>query len=294
MLMKFQNILRFRRRRGWAALLGFALWCLTPTVAAAQEEVDLTTEQQQALRWAQERGELLFRYDQAAWHGTDAFLQEYQAERDGPSLRGYIVVEGEEGRLDTVFFGDFGEGMVEVARYSVDGSRVASSTYFDVDSRPPLSAVAQRMAEVRQVAFAALAEEEMGLCANSSPNTVVLPPDGDGSLEVYVLTPPVSADGYPLGGHYRVQIDKDGDVVDTRRFLNSCFMLNAAGQTDEDGEPMEPTMLFVSHLLDPQPTEIHFFATRYFPLPVAVMTVDNNIVWALAGGRFEGAFSGPE
>lgn len=291
--MKFLGKLRGAPARMLAAICGVGMALGTPLAVSAQEDVDLSPEQESAVQWAQERGELLYRYDQAAWHGTDAFLEDFQAERDGPSMRGYIVVKGDEGRLDTVFFGDFGDGMVEAARYSVDGSEVVSGTYFDEGSRPPLSAEASRMAAMRQVAFEALGREEVGLCADASPNTVVLPPEADGSIEVYVLTPPVSNDAYPLGGHYRVKIDADGEVTDWRRFLNSCFMLRAANQTDEDGNPMEPTMLVVSHLLDPHPTEIHFFATHYFQLPVAVATVDNDIIWTVAGGQFHGAFSAP-
>ena len=281
-----------RAARVCRAMVLIVAGAMTLTAAAsAQEDVELTAEQQGAIDWAQQRGELLYRYDQAAWHGTDAFLADYQADRDGEFMRGYVVVEGEQGRLDAVFFGDFGAGLVEAARYSVDGGTVVSGTYYDEDSRPPLSAKAIRMAEVRQVAFNAMREEELGLCANSAPNTVVLPPDAAGNIEVYVLTPPTSNDSYPLGGHYRFTIDSDDEVSDWRRFLNSCFALQAGPQQDDNGDPVTPTMLVVSHLLDPQPTEVHFFATHYFGLPVAVITVDNDLVWTIGGGRFQGAFA---
>lgn len=49
-------------------------------------------------------------------------------------------------------------------------------------------------------------------------------------------------------------------------------------------------MLLVSHVLDPWPAEIHFYATRYFPVPVMVVTVDNERRWAIVDGGFVGAY----
>lgn len=257
----------------------------------AQDQVELSAEQLAAVEWAQARGRLLYRYDQAAWHGTDAFLEDFQSERDGPSMRGYIVVKGEGDLLDTIFFGEIDGELREFARYAVDGSEVVAGEYFAAEGRPLLSAHVKRLAHVRQVAIEALVNQGLGLCANAAPNTVVLPPDAAGNIEVYVLTPPVSSDSYPLGGHYRFNIGPDNEVTDWRRFMNSCFEIPMGGMS-QDGE--EPVGAGITHFLDPQPTEIHFLASAYVGLQLHVITTDNRLVWTIVQGETEGAVWLPE
>lgn len=260
--------------------------CAMPAPAAAQEDKQPTAQMQAAVVFAEQRGRQLYLYDQAAWHGTDRFLEEFDLERDAEFMRGYIVVPGEGDLLDTIFFGDFGDGLVEAARYSVDGSAVVGGGVLPADRRPALSATAQRMAAARQAAIEEMVRGEHGMCADSNPNTIALPPDADGNIEVYILTPPTSNEEYPLGGHYRFEIGPAGEVVAQRRFLNSCFALSSAPR-DEDGETLDPIGLVVSHLLDPQPTEIHVFANLNFPLPLMVMTIENDSLWSIERGDIE-------
>jgi hypothetical protein len=85
-----------------------------------------------------------------------------------------------------------------------------------------------------------------------------------------------------LGGRYRFEVGADGKVASSRRFLNSCFDLQACPPPQAASQPVG---LLVSHLLDPQPTEIHAFASRYFPLAVFVGTMPSKLVWEVRGGR---------
>lgn len=266
------------------ALFLAATLALGPMQSAAQD-VDLSPEIQVAVDEAEALGELLYRYDQAAWHGTDAFLEQLNESRDLEIMRGYVIVPGERGRLDAIFFGEMDGQRLEVARYAVEGSRVLQRTYHDPANRPPLSALASRLAMSRQAALdAMIAEDEIGFCADAVPNTIALPPDADNTVDVYILTPPTSNDSYPLGGHYRLTMAADDEVVEWRRFLNTCFDLRLASP---DGNGQEPLMTFVTHLLDPQPTEIHFFASRYFTMRMAIGTTDNRLVWFIENGQLQ-------
>jgi hypothetical protein len=40
-----------------------------------------------------------------------------------------------------------------------------------------------------------------------------------------------------------------------------------------------------SHLLDPQPTEIHVFVSLYAKVPLIIMTVNNGRVWPVVAGK---------
>lgn len=46
-------------------------------------------------------------------------------------------------------------------------------------------------------------------------------------------------------------------------------------------------MRIVSHLLDHGPTGIHASASRCFPLPLIVVTIENHAVWAVTDGAIE-------
>lgn len=248
--------------------------------AWAQSADDLPAAHAAAVAAAEERGRAMYLYDQAAWHASDRFLTDFDL-TNASFMRGYVVLPRGDEMLDTVFFGEIDGALVEVARYRVEGSQVVSGGVLAAADRPPLSLLAVRLAEARQTALDFAAEQRFALCADANPNTIVLPPDGAGNITVYILTPQVSNETYPLGGHYRIDIGPDGKVVSSRRFLNSCFALPMpAEQSDRDA-----VALVVTHLLDAQPTEVHLFASRYFPLPLYVATGPSNLIWAVADGE---------
>jgi hypothetical protein len=45
--------------------------------------------------------------------------------------------------------------------------------------------------------------------------------------------------------------------------------------------------LFMTHLLDPQPTEAHVFTSLSFHVPLFVGTMSNNILWEVSGASIE-------
>lgn len=272
----------------WQAVCGaLALSAALAPAAMAQREVGeeearRTVPHYDALKAAAARGREMFLYDQAAWHATDRFREDFDFEQ-ASFMRGYIVLPRDDGRLDTVFYGEVDGALVEVARYTVDGDHVEAGGLLPENARPPLSEVAVRMARARQTAAEEMRPREYGLCANSAANSLVLPPAPDGTITVYILTPPTADDAYPMGGHYRFEVGADGRVKDSRRFMNSCFDAafgSAAGAPE--GSTLDSIVL--SHLLDPQPTEIHAFASYYLPVTLMIATTDNRQLWSLRRG----------
>lgn len=275
--------------RGKTCLLMALAWTLLPSPSIAQELLhqEPLRVAEMSIADAQARGALLFAYDQVAWHGTDAFLADLERTgADASWLRGFIVVPDGGDKLAALSFGERNGVLVEVARYGVDGGQVTGGGLRDRDAAVPLSGDALRMATVQRAVLDQMARRQYGLCARSNANTIIFPPALDGSITAYVMTPPITNDAYPLGGHYRFVFDVQGEEVAHRRFLNSCFDLRRTAPGMEDGEPV---MMVVSHILDPQPTEVHFFASYYAPLQLGVATVGDGgtgtTLWRISRGQ---------
>ena len=242
-----------------------------------------------AAKAAETRGNLMFDYDQAAWHATDAFMDEVSksgrdldrlAKEEG--LAGYIVEPGETGALIATFFGRKGDALHAVARYTVKGSTVTGGGFVKAGDDPALSPLAQRMIAARDVAFDAGAQGDHGLCSRETPNTLALPPDENGVISAYILTATRTTGIYPAGGHFRFDVGPDGKLVGERRFMKGCFTVDYRQQ---DGKT--PAGVFLTHLLDPQPTEIHVFVSRNIPIGLYVGTEANNAVWEVEKGHIK-------
>lgn len=275
-----------RLRRIAFAIAGLSLaGAPAPLLAEADGLPARDARVQAAVAEAGRLGELMYRYDQAAWHATDRMLEGLNDARR-PLMRGYIVVPGEDGLLDTVFYGEVDGTLVEMARYPVRGSEVVGGGWLPEAGRRPLPDDVLRLIGARQTAINYAANQQFGLCAEATPNTVVLPPDTQGMIAVYLLTPPVATDAYPLGGHYRLEVDATGAVARSRNFMNTCMMARFGRDAEEAATPVG---MFVSHLLDDHPTEIHAFVSRYVPISLMVGTTENRAMWAVDKGaiRYE-------
>jgi hypothetical protein len=267
-----------------AAMLGLSAIAVPVSAqeTVSEEEAAAKIPHYREMKAAIVRGREMYFYDQAAWHATDRMLEDW-GERPTTDLRGYIVLPGEGDGLDAVFFGEQEGKTVEFARYRVEGSKVVGGGPADEDARPELSPLGRRMVAARGIALDEARQQEFGFCNRERPNTLILPPDADDIVSVYFLTAPVSNDAYPVGGHFRIDVDAAGKVTNSRRFLNTCFVAEygkAAG-----GDDGRPVALVLSHLLDPQPTEIHVFASYYIPVDLMVVTTENELLWSVARGN---------
>lgn len=251
--------------------IGTGLLALSPPMmipAAAQEAP--TKQEAEGIALALERGEAIYRYDQAAWHTTDALLKDIKNPGQA-GIAGWVVNDVNAG-LEVVFFGQGSAGLYAIWSGIYDGKKVRNKTKYDPFERLLIKS------EIAQALATRIPEsQEMERCSRKPFNTVVLPTGkDDGSLFVYYLVPQEEADKAPFGGHYRYEV-RDGKIAASRKFTNSCISLSSRGP-----EGKKPVAVVISHSLDPIPTEIHVFSMYALKLSVAVMTAENEKVWMIS------------
>jgi hypothetical protein len=255
--------------------LGFGLLSVgseshSPVAAQEAAQVERATS-------AKARGALLWDYDQAAWHGTDRFQVDF---KDGypQGTRGYIVEPADSGGYDSIFYAERDGRLVAVARYRwSSGSTVTGGPVTSDNSA--LSTKLEQMIRARQIALDSASDiKDLVYCSKSLPNTIVLPPEADGTVSVYLLSPTNDATVYPLGGHSRIDVSAAGKVVASRPFMKSCFPVT---WKEENGQ--KPEAFFATHVLDAQPNEIDFFVSRN--IPIVMMIGAGGWIWPIAGGE---------
>ncbi len=64
--------------------------------------------------------------------------------------------------------------------------------------------------------------------------------------------------------------------------MKTCFPLDFRNKKDEKKE-----MIFLSHLLDSQPTEIHSFVSLNIPIPLMIITTSNGVIWSVMRGKIK-------
>ena len=226
------------------------------------------------------RGQLIYAYDQAAWHGTDAMLK--KIEHPEKVIGGWIV-DGPASAPTLIFFDqDQAEPHAAYIAEFRDNRMTAERVVAADSPERMLSAERRAMIAALEKGKKAWQDAKPLFCSKSSPNSVVLPPERPGGPHlVYIMTPQTENRAYPLGGHFRVEIGADGSVGASRGFTKSCITMPA-----EAGK--EAAALFITHMLDPVPTEIHVFTARSAGVPVAVGTTSNDMMWWVTGDRIEG------
>jgi hypothetical protein len=110
---------------------------------------------------------------------------------------------------------------------------------------------------------------------------IAIPPGAAaGPIDVYLLTSPVRAGVYPLGGHYLVRVSPDGKVVSTRAFAPACL-----DAVPEPRPRQKSSILAVADPVDATPTEIHFYLSNAFHLTVEVSTAGLPRRWVIEGDK---------
>lgn len=241
--------------------------------AAAPALAQITTAEQAALDHARTRGELIYWYDQAAWHGTDDMLAKA---REVTETAGGWIVDGPANAAELIFYSR-GEDPKPLyfARFK-DGKLAESRKLGEADAAmmPPQR---RRMIAALASARDALIEAKAPMCIDKPFNTVVLPPaTPDGPVSVYFLTPQTEHGVLPFGGHYLFEVDATGKAGPMRRFTRSCIAI-PIDAASPDGK--SPAALIITHLLDPVPTEIHFFSAMAAGKPIYVAIKER--MWAV-------------
>ncbi|MES2443314.1 MAG: hypothetical protein V4574_10825 [Pseudomonadota bacterium] len=239
-------------------------------VAPVAAHAQVAPADQAAIDLALARGQLLYAYDQAAWHGTDDMLK--KVEKPGDKIGGYIV-DGPAATPTLIFF-DKDEAdphAVYVAQFR--NNRLVSGKVLGARDDRTLSPERKAMIAARARAATAWSAAKPVYCSEARPNTVVLPPERPGGpFLVYIMTPQTVAGAYPFGGHFRVEVNADGTTGASRSFTRTCLTISGPGVANS-------LAIVVTHLLDPVPTEIHVFTSLAAHQPVVVSTRDKARWW---------------
>jgi len=245
-------------------------------------------EQLAAAAEAERIGRDIYDFDQAAWGSTDAMVAAIP-DPAAAGVRGWIVEREPNGTVAT-FYGLNGGQPYKLFVAHMQGQKVLSQHVVAQSEDRSMTPVEQRMVAARYVVMSSEGLRKIGFqpCSKASINSVVLPPaTADGVVPVYVLTPQATLDSFPIGGHYRADVAADGSIVRSRAFAKSCFAM------DRKQVPGDVRMFVVTHLLDPQPTEIHVWTSLASHIPLAVAIVPSGDLWTVAEGRIKYQYTLP-
>ncbi len=250
-------------------LFCFAL-ALFPCANHAKDTViPLSPAETEAVDLVSKRGLMLWNYDQAAWHGTDALLKDIK-DPGAVGIAGWIVTPVAQG-WQVTFYAKEADRRLGVWSAIWTGSKIINPRKLDGVDRV-LSAEQTRLITAKDAAPL----DNLQSCSAKPFNSVVMPGDTEAApIRVYFLTPQTDATIFPMGGHNLIEM-KDGKVISQRQFTKGCIDISSPN-VKKDGR--KSAGLIISHLLDPTPTEIHVFTMYNAKLPVYVSTIQNNILW---------------
>lgn len=263
------------------SLILAAFCALSPVGSAlAQTPVpalQVTAEQRAQLQQAVTRGRALAVLDQAARVSTQDMLTKVPDPQNA-GIAGWIAqVEGNG--VAVTYFARESEGYAAVYRAQVLGGRVTGPQVYPAGSRPVLTGVAARMAAAR-IAAGAIERESCG----PEFNAIVLPPEGEGPVLVYRLSPRVASGKLPGGGHYRVAVAPDGSIAEETA-LGTAACTDIAMPAPAAAAGTRPRPVRVDASASEWPNEFHVFlaAATGRPLVVATGTRPQRL-WAVTGG----------
>jgi len=216
-------------------------------------------------------GGILFTLDRAASVATDAMVKVRGFKRDR-RLKGWITEETSEG-VQVSFVGNKGKAPTSVLYHATVSSTGVVGSPTSLPDPVVLSDEQLGQFRARSVAMASIEAP----CAKDYNSVVIPRASPDANWVVYTLPGTKKADVFPIGGSYRFEIDPTGtSVISSRGYAKTCIEL--AGQPNL-------AAFTLSHLLDPNPTEIHVFANLLSEIPVYVLTVDNRAMWIVEQGK---------
>jgi hypothetical protein len=155
-----------------------------------------------------ERGRALYAYDQAAWHGTDAF---FELHPNTTGLTHYICTKGSKGWVVTFPKWNTLHTQLQVVYEAMETEKPGVYTARKID--PPWEAPDTLVAQERAL--------ELGIASfhaeHRSYNAAILPAPA-GNLYVYIYPAQVKTGVWPIGGDVRYTISRDGkQILETRQ-----------------------------------------------------------------------------
>lgn len=235
----------------------------------------IPTELQAAVSRAEFLGRQMYLHDRAAWLATDAMFADQRMEALKPRLGGWVTEPTAHG-IRTIFVSN-DEVPVRLYEIEIDeGERLSEAM---LESPEPLTAEHRAQLSARE----AVRTRDMLRCAQQY-NAVSMP-SVDG-LRVYAMPAFEREHVYPLGGYHLFRFEADGKTVaESRKFTNGCIEHDETSRELPDGSKAIGAMF--THLLDPQPTEVHVFVSIYAKLPLTIVTADNKSMWRVHKGKIE-------
>lgn len=205
-----------------------------------------------------ERGRALYAYDQAAWHGTDAF---FALHPDTTGLARYICRKTASGWV--VSFGKWNGThdrlfvVYEAAESGQPGNYTAKKYDPPVDATNDLAAMERAL----DLAFADFSRQ------NRPYNTVILPAP-DGNFFVYIYPGQTKDTVWPLGGDVRYTVSADGKRIIEKRLLHKAIL-------DMESKPdVHPVAGYHVHILSdvPEDTDVLYVLNRRPLMPEYIGT----------------------
>jgi hypothetical protein len=241
-----------------AFVLSFC-FCLASTFASGQiKDKDLKVY----LDGVTERGRALYAYDQAAWHGTDAFLALHP---DTTGLTNYICRKTASGWV--VSFGKWDEAHDKFfVVYEADESGQPGN-YEAKKYNPPLDATNDLAAMERALELASADYQR----PKRPYNSAILHAPG-GNFYVYLYPGQTKDTIWPLGGDVRYTISADGKQIIEKRQLHKTIL-------DIEFKPEDHPVAGVhSHILSdlPEDTDVLYVLNRRPLIPEYIGTEKKN------------------
>lgn len=239
----------------WAAAAAVSM---TTPASAAQEAVRPTQEELDAIT---ERGRMLYEYDQAAWHASDAVQT-----ANPKTMEGQRYIAKKENGTWRVLFGKLNE---ERSRFLIRCEAVQKE-------EPREFAVLKEPAEREDEGFFLFAARAIEATTKdfgraTRPYNVAVLPAPAGQLYVYLYPAQTKARVYPLGGDARYLVSAEGMTILEKRQMHKTVIEAGpvAGKKVVSGihthvltDVPEDTDVF--HVLTQDPPVPEFVGTRHF------------------------------
>ncbi|HKW60904.1 MAG TPA: hypothetical protein VJN89_00035 [Candidatus Acidoferrum sp.] len=225
-------------------------------LSRSQETEPPTAEELAAIS---ERGRLLYEYDQAAWHASDAVQL-----ANPKNVEGQRYIAKKENGKWLVVFGKLNEDRSEFG-ITYEAGEQTTLRQFGVKQEPPerqdqgFFLCAARAIELAMKDFGA---------ANRPYNVVVLPAPAD-QLFVYLYPAQTNARVYPLGGDVRYLVSPTGTKILEKRQMHKTIIENQPAK-----ETKKVIAGYHTHVLSDQPedTDVFHVLTQDPSLPEIVVT----------------------
>jgi hypothetical protein len=245
--------------RGIAGVLGLTVLLAGKVFAAGSQDARPPTEDE--LRAVTERGRMLYEYDQAAWHASDAVQT-----ANPRTTEGQLSIAR---KLNDKWMVVFGKLQEDRSRFAItyEADEQASLRQFAIKKEPE-----ERQDEgffLHAARAIELAMHDFG--KTGRPYDVAVLPAPAEQLYVYLYPTQIVARVYPLGGDVRYLVSADGMTILEKRQMHNTILEKAPtsrGQgkagyhTHALGEVPEDTDVF--HVLTEEPPAPEFIATPHF------------------------------